>query len=152
MNHIDRVYFALRRIEDKSIATFGYADWYRMVRPDGAVTELEQLPPSIRNPSLEASTIVACASGVVYANPGCDVLRYDPADKPFVINLDHYKVVENLHLHPVYPEVLRITKLGDTPQLRFELQNNVYVIKEPPNDHHWLKDFPDFVLKAKKRG
>jgi hypothetical protein len=151
MNHIDRVYFALRRIEDKSVACLGYADWYRMVRPDGAVTELEELPATIRNPSLEASTVVALASGVANPDPGCDVLRYDPVDAPFVLNLDHYRVVENLHLHEVYQEVLKIAKVEDTPELRFELQNNVYVIKEPPNDYHWLKDFPEFVLQAKKR-
>lgn len=151
MNQIDRVYFALHRIENKSVASFGFADWYRMVRPDGTVTELEQLPPTIQNPGLAASTVVAVASGVANFDPGCDVLRYDPVDAPFVLNLDHYRVVENLHLHDVYPEVLKIAKIDDTPELRFELQNNVYVIKEPPNDYHWLKDFPEFVLNAKKR-
>ena len=25
MNHIDRIYFALRRIEEKSVVSFGYA-------------------------------------------------------------------------------------------------------------------------------
>jgi hypothetical protein len=151
MNHINRVYFGLRRIENKSVASFGYADWYRMVRPDGAVTELEQLPPTIGNPRLQASTVVALASGIANPDPGCDVLRYHPVDAPFVLNLDHYRVIENLHLHNVYPEVLRVAKLEDTPELRFELQNTIYVIKEPPNDYHWLQDFPEFVLNAKKR-
>ena len=150
MNQIDRIYYALRKIEDKSVATFGYADWARMVRSDGSVTELEQLPPTIKNPSLEASLVVAVASGIVNPQPGCDVLRYDPADAPFVLNLDHYRVVENLHLHDVYPEALQIAKIEDSPELRFELQNNVFVIKEPPNEYHWLEEFPGFVLSAKK--
>jgi hypothetical protein len=151
MNHIDRIYFALRRIEEKSVVSFGYADWCRMVRADGTVTELEQLPPSIQNPSLAASTIVAVASGVANPDPGCDVLRHDPADMPFIINLDHYSIIENLHLHDVYHEVLKVARIEDTQELRFELQNSVYVIKEPPNDYHWLQEFPQFVLEAKKR-
>lgn len=151
MNHVDRVYFALRRIENNSVASLGYADWYRMVRPDGSVTEFEQLPETIRTPSLEAATLAVVGSGIANPQPGWDVLRYDPADEPFIVNLDHYRIVENLHLHEVYSEVLKIAKVEDTPELRFELQNNVYVIKEPPNDYHWLKDFPDFVLNAKKR-
>ena len=101
--------------------------------------------------SLAASTIVAVASGVANPDPGCDVLRHDPADMPFIINLDHYSIIENLHLHDVYHEVLKVARIEETQELRFELQNSVYVIKEPPNDYHWLQEFPQFVLEAKKR-
>jgi hypothetical protein len=151
MSKIDRLYYAIRRIEDKSVVSFGYADWARLVRADGTITEMEALPTAINNPSLAASTIVAIASGISNLAPGMDILRYDPSDAPYVINLDHYKVIENLHLHDIYPEALKIAQIDDTPGLRFELQNSVYVVKEPPNDYHWLKDFPEFVLQAKKR-
>jgi hypothetical protein len=151
MNYIDRIYYAVRKIENKSVATLGYGDWMRLVRADGEITELEALPPAVNHPSLAASTIVAVASGIAVAQPGMDVLRYDAKDAPFVINLDHYTIIENLHLHEVYPEALKVAKIDDTPQLRCELQNNVYVIKEPPNDNHWLQDFPNYVLEAKRK-
>jgi hypothetical protein len=148
---IDRIYYALNKIEDKSVATMGYADWRRLVRPDGRLTELEELPSAINNQFLAATTITAVASGIAVPQPGMDVLRYDVRDGPYVINLDHYTIIENIHLHDVYSEALRVAKLEDTPQLRWELQNSVYVIKEPPNENHWMKDFPGYVLDALKR-
>jgi hypothetical protein len=151
MPQVDRLYYALRKIHNASVVSFGYADWLRLVRPDGAITELEELPPGLNNPSLAASTLAAVASGIANVQPGMDVLRYDPQDEPYIINLDHYTVIENLHLHPVYPKALKTADVKDSQILRFELQNNVYVIKEPPNDYHWLKEFPDYVLKAKRR-
>jgi len=151
MNEVDRIYYAMRKIQNKSVATFSFGDWMRLVRPDGQITELEELPAAVNHPSLAASTLVAVASGIAVAQPGMDVLRYDAKDAPYVINLDHYTVVENIHLHNVYPEALKVAKVEDTPQLRWELQNSVYVIKEPPNDNHWLTEFPKYVLDAKKK-
>jgi hypothetical protein len=151
MSHVDRIYYAVRKIKSASVVNFGYVDWLRLVRPDGAITEMEELPPGLNNPSLAASTIVAVASGIANAQPGMDVLRYDPQDAPYVVNLDHYTVIENLHLHDIYPEALKIAQLVDSAPLRFELQNNVYVVKDPPNDYHWMKELPDYVLEAKKR-
>ncbi len=152
MKHVDRIYFALSEIEGKSVVTIASADWARLVRPDGALTELEQLPNGLNNPSLTASTLAAYASGIVVPTPGMDVLRYDPQDAPYVINLDHYTIIENLHLHPIYPDALRVAGASDTAELRWELQNNVYVIKEPPAPSgHWLTDFPKYIDIAKKR-
>jgi hypothetical protein len=140
MKTIDRLYYAM-----------GYADWHRLVRPDGKITELEQLPAAINNPQLAASTLTAVASGIAIPQPGMDVLRYDLEDKPYVINLDHYTIIENLHLHDIYPEALRVARLDDTADLRYQLQNKIYVIKEPPNENHWMQDFPQYVLEALKR-
>ena len=151
MKTIDRFYYALNRIEDKSVATMDYEVWRRLVRPDGKLTELEQLPDTINNPLLAAMTIAAVASGIAVSRPGMDVLRHDPEDAPYIINLDHYTIIENLHLHEVYPEALRVAGLDDTPELRYELENRIYIIKEPPNENHWMQDFPQYVLDAKKR-
>jgi hypothetical protein len=151
MSEITRLYYAIQKIQNKSVATMGYADWARLVRSDGKLTELEALPEAINNPNLAASTLVAVASGIAVAQPGMDVLRYDPRDAPYIVNLDHYTIIENLHCHEIYYEALDVAKISDTPQLRYELQNNIYVIKEAPNDNHWLKDFPSYVLEAKKK-
>jgi hypothetical protein len=151
MSQVDRLYYAVQKIYSASVVSFGYADWFRLVRPDGAITELEELPPKLNNPNLAAVTVVAVASGIANVQPGMDVLRHDPQDAPYILNLDHYTVLENLHLHEIYPEALSVAGIEDSPTLRFELQNNVYVIKEPPNDHHWMKDFPAYILEAKKR-
>jgi hypothetical protein len=147
--NIQRVHYALHKIEAKSVVTFDHSDWGRLVRADGTLTELEELPGPFNNPKLNASTLVAVASGMAVAQPGMDILRYDPGDEPFIINLDHYTIIENIHAHEIYPEALRVAGLKDSSELRFELQNNIYVIKEPPNEHHWLTDFPQHVLEAK---
>lgn len=151
MNRIQTIYYALNRIENKSVASMAYGDWSRLVRNDGTLTELAELPSAIANPKLQASTLVAVASGIAIPQPGMDVLRFDRKDDPFFINLDHYTIIENLQNHEVYPEVLRIARLDDTPELRWELQNNIYVIKEPPNENHWLMDFPQHVLNAQMK-
>ncbi len=151
MNKVDRIYYALREISDKSVVTFAYSDWIRLVRSDGQLTELEELPPGINNKILDASNIVAVASGIVVSEPGMDILRYDVKDAPYVINLDHYTIFENLHLQDCYSDVLETAGVVDSPELKYELQNNVYVLKEPPNDNHWLKDFPKHILEAKKK-
>lgn len=128
-----------------------HGDWSRLVRHDGAITELAELPAAISNPKLLASTLVAVASGISVAQPGMDVLRFDRKDDPYFINLDHYTIIENLQDHEIYPEVLRVAKLDDTPEIRYELQNNIYVIKDPPNENHWLEDFPAHVLNAQMK-
>lgn len=151
MNHVDRIYFALNRIENKSVAMMGFADWHRLVRSDGRITELEELPIAISNPKLQASTLTAVASGIAVAQPGMDVLRYDPVDAPYILNLDHYTIIENLHHHDIYLEALKVASIQDSPELRYELQNNIFVIKEPPNENHWMIDFPEYILNAKKR-
>lgn len=147
----DRIYYAIARIEDKSIAQMGYADWARLVRLDGRLTELREVPAPINSPTLQASTIVAVASGIVVAAPGMDVLRYHEDDAPYVINIDHYTIIENLHLNERYSEVLKVAGLSDSDELRWQLQNNIFIIKEPPNDFHWMTEFPDHVLNAERR-
>lgn len=152
MKKVDKIYYVLRNIEDKPVSMMGYADWFRLIRPDGNVTELVELPEAINNPSLNAATIVATASGIVNPTPGIDVFRYDQNDDPYVINMDHYTVIENFHMHDDYPKVLEMADIEDTQELKWELQNYIYIIKNPPiEDQHWFKDFPEFVLQAKKK-
>ena len=79
-----------------------------------------------------------------------DVLRYDPVDAPYILNLDHYTIIENLHNHEIYSEALKVALIHDSPELRYELQNNIFIIKEPPNDNHWMTDFPNYILNALK--
>ncbi|MBK1830778.1 hypothetical protein JIN77_08575 [Verrucomicrobiaceae bacterium R5-34] len=151
MSRIKTIYYALNYIKNKSVASMAYGDWARLVRDDGAITELAELPQAIANPKLEASTLVSVASGIAVPDPGMDVLRYDRKDDPYFINLDHYKIIENLQEHEIYPEVLHVAGMADSAELRYEFQNNIYVIKEPPNNNHWLEDFPQHVLKAKMK-
>lgn len=151
MSPTQKIYYALNRIEGRSVASMGYGDWARLVRPDGAITELEELPSAIANPKLQASTLVSVASGIAAPQPGMDVLRFDRKDAPYCINLDHYTIIENLQSHDIYPDVVEMTKIDDTPELRWELQNSIYIMKEPPNSNHWLTDFPQYVLEAQRR-
>jgi len=149
--NISKIYYALERIENKSVATMSSVEWYDLIRSDGKLTELERLPLPLSNAKLQGSLLTAVASGSAVPKPGLEVLRYDPVDAPFFINLDHYTVIENFHLHDFYPEVLKMTKLNDTPELQWELKNHIYVIKQPPNENHWLKDFPEYYLNALKK-
>jgi len=152
MTNHDKIYFSLKHVSNKSVVSMSREDWTKLVRDDGGVTELEGLPREVNNAGLRASLLVVVASGIENHDPGIDIFRHDPSDKPFVVNMDHYTVIENLQEHDVYSDVLRIAGVDDCPEIRSELKDKVYIVKDPPiENRHWFKDFPEFVLNAKKK-
>ena len=136
-------------VEGKSISSITKAEWTSLVHSDGSLTELKEIPSSLNNPVLKASTIVAVASGIIVPNPGMDILRYHEKDMPQCINLDHYTIIENLPLHPMYNRILKSAKIDDTDEIKIKLSNNVWIVKEPPNNYHWMHEFTEHILKAK---
>ncbi len=152
MNDVIRVYYTLRKVEGKSVHILDKGEWHRLLRSDGTVTELEDLPPHMNSPELKACTITTLASGICNPDPGIDVLRYDEDDAPRVINIDHYIVIENFDRHPEYEHVLSLAGIDDDKDIRDELNSKVFVIKQPPGANHQVEDFPDFVEKARFKG
>jgi hypothetical protein len=127
------------------------SEWSQLLRPDGSVTELSQLPGALSDPVLRAKEIVSIASGIANPTPGLMVARLDLKDAPTVINIDKYSAIENLALHPIYPRVLQIAGLDDTPEIRTTLKNHVFVVKENPDGDHWVEDFPKIFLNGLKK-
>ena len=152
MNDMKRVYYALRKIDGKSVHILDKGAWHGLLRSDGTVTELGDLPQHMNSPELKACTITTCASGICNPDPGIDVLRYDEDDAPKVINIDHYTVIENFDRHLEYKKVLSIAGINDDKDVRDELNRKVFVVKEPPGANHHMDDFPDFIEKARFKG
>ena len=61
MNQVNRIYYALRRIENKSVAAFGYGDWMRLVRPDGSILPR---PTQLNALKVRIASVVRCIAEV----------------------------------------------------------------------------------------
>lgn len=149
-----RLYYGLIHAtgDSRSVAVLPRSEWANLVRVDGSVTELRQLPSIISNPVLKAAEIVSIASGIANASPGLMVARYDPHDAPSVINVDRYTAIEDLSAHPIYPQALQIAGVSDSSEIRDSLKDYVFVVKEKPDPKfHWFEDFPKIFIEGLKK-
>jgi hypothetical protein len=138
--------------QNHSVAVLPKGEWSHLLRPDGSVTELTQLPSIISNPVLKTAEIVSIASGIANPNPGLMVARYDPNDAPSVINVDQYTAIEDLAAHPIYPKALQIAGVCDTHEIRASLKDFVFVVKEEPDPNfHWFQVFPQIFIDGLKK-
>jgi hypothetical protein len=146
-----RVHYGLVHATGKkhSVAILPKSEWSRLLRSDGGITELVNLPRVLSNAELRAAEIVSIASGIANPSPGLMIARYDPNDAPNVINVDRYTVIENLVEHPIYFRTLSIAGVSDTPEIRDSLRNCVFFVKEQPDPNfHWFQDFPKLFTEA----
>lgn len=152
MSDLQRITYAIKHAQGKAVVAFSFEDWQSLIRTDGNVTVLNQIPGPLNNDQLKACTIATVASGIANPIPGIDVLRYDEQDNPYVVNIDHYSVVENLSFTPLYHQALKIANIEDSAELRAEIDTHVFVIKEDPDpNNHWVQDIPKYVLDAQKK-
>jgi hypothetical protein len=80
------------------------------------------------------------------------VVRHDPRDAPYVYNIDHYRVLENLQLHPEYEKVITLAHVEDSEELREALSKNVFVVGPYRlADHHWVTEIPAQIANAKSK-
>lgn len=149
MSRTNRVKFALKHAMCKSVIAIDSDDWYSLVMSDGAVTEIEEVPSSLHGLVSMTTKVVAAASGIINPDPGIDVVRYDPDDKPYIYNIYHYTVIENLPNHPEYPKALAIAGVEDEPELKQTLLDHVFIVGPYHLSDHWSKKIPEHIMKAK---
>jgi len=149
MSQPDRLRYFLDHNFGTSVVTLNFQDWDNMVRYDGAVTRLEQIPEKLSGVLKDAEAVVAVASGIANPSPGIDIVRRDPDDAPFVFNSDHYTVVEKLTGHPDYSSFVRRAGVPDSEELRTAIDSWVWIIgptRDP--EFHWSKEIPEFIRRA----
>ncbi|MBA4383603.1 MAG: hypothetical protein C0410_02605 [Anaerolinea sp.] len=123
-------------------------DWANLVHPAGEPTPFEFVPKELSPLTDIASQIVIAGSGVNNPRPGIDVFRLDEKDYPYIINQDHYCVIEDLNNSSYYPKFIATSENHD--ELEALVTNSVFIIGPTILEgQHWLKEIPDNIKNAK---
>ena len=147
----DRITFSIKHHFGKSVAIFPLPEWKKIIRPTGEPTILANPPNPINKVESDAAVVAMAASGEVNTNPGFDIVRKDQKDFPHIYNIDHYIVIENLHLHPSYKRFLTIAGLDQDLELENTLLNHVFIVGPYKNDNHWVDEIPQYILNAQRK-
>jgi hypothetical protein len=145
----DRILFSMQRTLNRSVAILDRAEWNRMVDNSGTPTFIDAAGIPIHAVAREATVVAIAGSGIVNPQPGIDVVRYDPQDRPFVYNIDHYRVVENLPSHPRYEDIVRTAGVRSTPEVRQFMSQHVFIVGPERPDNHWVEEIPAAIAAAK---
>ena len=148
MSDSDRIRYSLEHIIARSVVTFPRSEWSRLVEPTGTPTRLVSAPPPLSRVAIDAKVLLVAASGVVNDDPGIDIVRHDPADAPYIYNIDHYAVIENLHLHPTYRKVLRVAGVPESAALGSYLRDNVFMVGPYQLDYHHVIEIPQQIARS----
>lgn len=153
MTDIRRIAYSLSHHHVKTVTIFSRDDWNTLVLESGEPTFLARPPAPLENVVEQASVVAIAASGQINPDPGVDVVRRDSKDAPYVYNLDHYKVVENLQQHPQYGSICDSAGLTQTEELDATLERHVFIVGPFDKDHpgHWAEDIPGHIANAKKK-
>jgi hypothetical protein len=135
-------------MDSKSVVAFSRQAWSQLVDPSGVPTLFPGAPAPLSRVAEEASVVVVAGSGIPNSEPGCDIVRNDPADAPFIYNIDHYKVIENLPMHPMYGDVLCVAGVQRSQELDRYLQENVFMVGPYRLDHHHVTEIPSHIAHA----
>jgi hypothetical protein len=72
-----RLRYFMEHLYGHSVITINNQDWMRLVRQDGEVTALEQVPEKLSGVMRDAEVVATVASGVANPSPGMDIVRKD---------------------------------------------------------------------------
>jgi hypothetical protein len=148
VDKFDRIPYAIELVEDKSVAVFSRKEWEELIPESGEITKLTRIPSPISGLTRQASEVVVVASGMSNIDPGIDVIRKDPKDDPFVYNVDHYTIIQNICLHPAYGEILLKAGVKESPELNEYLKENVFIVGPEKRSNHWIEEIPDHLKSA----
>jgi hypothetical protein len=149
MENTDRIQCALEHITDKSVFIIERDQWERMLDDSGEPIRLANVPQPISGLVSVAAHVMTAGSGIYNHSPGIDVVRYDPADEPYIYNIYHYTVLENFASAPLYQEALKVAGISATEELNKFIQSNVFVVGPYHQDNHWEEEIPKHIREAK---
>jgi hypothetical protein len=101
-----------------------------------------------RDSRIEATVVVRKSPVEVVV----EVYRYDPVDMPLPINLDRYRVWEQLPPHRNFAAMVNAASTEDNSNMRGFLDDYVFFIKDVSRDGHHLADLPEHVKTLTRRG
>jgi len=151
MENENRLKYALEHVTDKSVFIVERVEWERIVDESGEPIKLANVPLPISGLVSMAAHVMAAGSGICNPSPGIDVVRHDPADKPYIYNIDHYTVMENFASAPLYHEALNVANIEGTEELNEYIQSHVFVVGPFREGNHWVEEIPKNIQEAKQK-
>lgn len=151
MENEDRLKYALEHVTDKSVFIVKRVEWGRIVDESGEPIKLANVPSPISGLVSMADHVMTAGSGIYNPYPGIDVVRIDPADKPYIYNIDHYTVMESFASAPLYQEALKVARIEETEELNEYIQSHVFVVGPFREGNHWVEEIPKHIREAKQK-
>jgi hypothetical protein len=150
---LSKLKYASSRVLNRDVLAMRRATWEHLVNGDGSPTLMNEPPEPVKGVMQEAMVVAVAASGQMNPDPGFDIVRYDPNDAPHIYNVDHYKVLENLAIHPEYDTIRNTAGVRQSEELTNCLNNHVFVVRneESETPDHWSKDLPDRIKIARHK-
>ena len=93
----------------------------------------------------EASVVAAYGRRFSSATAEVGIVRLDPDDKPDIYNTDKYLVWVDLPSHSSFSQMVSAASTEDNENLREFLRENVFFVKQDPDDEHRRSDLPPTV-------
>jgi tetratricopeptide (TPR) repeat protein len=146
-----RFHYALEHVLDKSVFIVERVEWEHLLGTSGEPIKIEKVPPPISGLVSMAAHVTTVGSGIYNPSSGVDVVRFDPADKPYVYNIDHYTVFEHFASDPLYKDALKVARIEETEELDKFIQANVFVVGTYQKGNHWVEEIPEHIKKAKQK-
>lgn len=149
-----RLLFATKHVLKRSVMMMQLSDWESLIREDGVPTQVNSLGKELQSVIDDAQVVAIAASGCCNPDPGIDIVRHDECDAPYVHNIDHYTVCQNLAQHSQYAQIANTAGVTNSPELQQCLSKYVFVVKQTPDEtaDHWTIDLPERVKNACERG
>jgi hypothetical protein len=143
--------YAIEHREDCSVAIIDRDDWFGMIRSDGQPTLLLNAPDPVAKVAVDVAVHSMAGSGVSNSDPGFDIVRIDRRDAPFVYNIDHYQVIEDVTNRYNLDEIYRMCDVTPSNDVVTFLKSKVFIIGPRRLDHHWVEEIPQHIAQAKER-
>jgi hypothetical protein len=151
MVNICRLQYALEHITNKTVFIVERNHWEVIVDESGKPIKFENVPSPISGLVSMAAHVMTAGSGIINPSPGIDVVRLDPADEPYIYNVDHYTVLEHFNSAPLYQQALRVAQIEETDELNEFINSHVFVVGPYQNDNHWVEEIPEHIREAKSK-
>lgn len=127
--------------------------WRSLRSQEGA-----QIPIDLERTPLSAVEQDACVEAAVISRTTkrvkITIYRRDSRDEPTEINTDNYSVYEGLPSNLDVDEMVETASTAADSNFRDYADNSVFIIKDKPDDDHWLEKLPpevEVVIKGVNR-
>ena len=150
---VRKIRYAAGHVLGTDVMSMSRDGWINLIHSDGTPTLLNEAPNPCREVMHDTMVVAVAASGTINPDPGFDIARHDPNDAPNIYNIDHYEVVEQIHLHPRYSAILKAAGIKDSPELQAQVAGKVFLILRDPTQtsDHWCKQLPHRINIARHK-
>jgi hypothetical protein len=137
--------FAIRKNDWNSLHISGNTN-EKLVKLD-----LEQFQPLPIGGLIMDSDFLGSTAFATDSNVTIKIYRMDPKDEPTPINVDTYTVWKGLPSFLNIPGMIIASSTASDDNFSHYAEDHVFLIKEEPDDDHWLEELPKEVYAMLSR-